>query len=559
MKKLICLIVLFLSANPASSVITVGADVNCDFDNLTDAYNDPDPFVRVVSQIVFTDKFNIKKPKFFYGGYDNCTDAANNVPGTARSLWQGNNNNVVTISNGAQNVVINQFEIYDGDESGLAYGGGVDITGDVSVLISNSVIRNNVSQAGAGIYVLGDSINLQLVNVEIHNNTAEAQGGGIGCNGNSEIRITGTSAIHHNQATKGGGIHAAFNCQITSESGDGLTPVQVQAGIFANTAEQGGGVFLSDGAQMSLKGDAQNPATLAFNISTIQGFSGGGGFYIDGLNSRLEAEKARIVGNIAETFGGGGSINSGTFNMRRGLGACWDESRCNELSNNIVTAPSGSGAALNIVNGSVYLSQSMVQNNWGNWVAVMSMSHHAYARLEGNLISGNRHFNDDGDTVLFQLAGGSGFHSNLDFFYNTAADNQAHHVFQLLTSASHFLSVHNSIIRNDAILDERGIQNNTNQFDCLLLTEHQSLSGNLGVLSLQDPLFTDSNNGDYRPTAQSPAIDMCDETTFNGAQFRDLDNQNRGFDDPGQANHLGPFDAGAYEQVDDLIFAHDFE
>ena len=170
------------------------------------------------------------------------------------------------------------------------------------------------------------------------------------------------------------------------------------------------------------------------------------------------------------------------------------------------------------------------------------------------------HWNDATETHLFSMDGGVGNGGIIDFFYNTLVDNEAVHVFNLYEAAEHTLNIHNSIINHQGLtLEENGTNNNLNGIDCVFLSEQASLTGNIGVLLLSDPGFVDAANGDYHLSANSDAIDLCDESLFDGSSYNDLNGHARGHDDPIVNNFLGPYDAGAYESNNDLIFKNTFE
>ena len=227
----------------------------------------------------------------------------------------------------------------------------------------------------------------------------------------------------------------------------------------------------------------------------------------------------------------------------------------------MLTGEDGTGAAIDVYNAAVAnISQTFISGNRANTVAVMDAVKSSYLRLEGNVISNNYEWNNDSSTVLFNTSGSMGNGGNIDFFYNTLINNQATHVFKLDSSAQHFLSIHNSIIRHEGLtLDEENVQNNIVQTDCVFLQEQASLSGNIGAVIVGDPGFRDAANGDYHLSPTSDAIDFCDEQTFIGAAYHDLNGQPRGVDNPTVNDFLGAFDAGAYEQNDDLIFITNFE
>ncbi|MEZ5470293.1 MAG: hypothetical protein R3E90_00795 [Marinicella sp.] len=564
--KTIILLLTLVSFN-VSAFVTVGTDASCDYDNLLDAYNDADAFVRVTNQVAFTDEFTIGKTQWFTGGYDNCPDAEQGIFGTNKSKWRRvTPGSVVSISGQQQAqalVLFSGFEFFGGNTQ-LVRGGGIDVTGNVSVLIGQSEIYDNESATGGGIFIQGEDAIITMTDVIIRDNLSTGPAGGIYCSFGSQVTMLGQSAIRNNEAANfGGGIYANEGCEITFKSGDNLPALQTQTGIFGNSALQGGGVFLASGAQMDLHGTAEHPASIIFNTSTHDSVieEGGGGFFITDPNTRLDAENARIDLNIAKNYGAGGVVlEQAVFTMKRAEGSCWSTDHCSSLSYNILTGEVGIGGALDVYGGGiVQLSQTLIQFNRANRAAVLDASQTSYVRMEGNVIAENSHWTNDSETTLFAMSGTSGNGGNLDFFYNSLANNMANSVFDLSSTAQHHLSVHNAIIQHPLIQDDNGNSNNIVEYDCAFLSENNSITGNVGIINGNDPLFVDAANGNFKLQSNSPAIDYCDEQTFIGAAYQDITGLDRGLDDPANGNFLGSFDAGAYEHNGDVIFVDDFE
>ncbi|KAA3644433.1 MAG: hypothetical protein DWP95_04535 [Proteobacteria bacterium] len=554
-------------AGQAQAFITVGQSIDCDYDNLLDAYLAADPFVRVTSEATFSDNFIISKPKWFTGGYDNCADAESGTLGPHKTKWRRFNDGTVVNINanqaGPSIVVLDGFEIFGGTNNINNQPGGISIAGNSDVIIFNSEIYNNQGELGGAIKITGSQASLTLNKVIVRENSASLNGGGIYCEDEAKVTILEESAIKSNTAdNQGGGIYGQTACELVSKSGDTLPAIQAQYGILFNEAWQGGGVYLRSAATMALTGNNEHPASVVFNNSLIDDDEGGGGLYLTGLGTNLNAINARIELNVAKAYGAGlGVYYKASVNMYRSDEPCWDNDKCSVLANNFVIGEFGVGGAMDIYSSaSVNLSQTKVFGNRANSAAVSNVEDDSILRLEGNLITDNKHWNDSTTTELFSMDGGANQDAQIDFFYNTLVNNEAVQIFSLFEAAQHTLNIHNSIINHQGLtFEEYGVNNNLNSIDCVFLSEQASLTGNIGVKLLTDPSFVDAANGDYQLKSDSDAIDLCDEALFSGANHNDLNGQARGFDDPNINNFLGPYDAGAYEFNNDLIFKNDFE
>lgn len=562
-----CIIAVLSMVSQAQAFVTVGQSIDCDYDNLLDAYLAADPFVRVTSEATFSDSFIISKAKWFTGGYDNCAAAESSTFGNNKSKWRRFNDGTVVNINanqaGPSIVVLDSFEIFGGENSINQEPGGVSIAGNSNVIIINSELYNNQGELGGAIKITGNKANLTLSKVIVRDNTASSNGGGIYCEDEAKVTILEESAIKSNTAdNQGGGIYGTNECELVSKSGDTLPPLQAQFGILFNEAWQGGGVYLRSGATMELTGNNEHPASVVFNNSLAEVDEGGGGLFLTGTFTFLNAINARIELNVAKAYGAGlGVYNKAMVSMSRSDEPCWDNDHCSVLANNYVIGEFGSGGAMDIYSlAAVTLSQTKVFGNRADFAAVSNVEDGSFLRLESNLITDNKHWNNSTETELFSMDGGAGDGGRIDFFYNTLVNNEAVHVFNLYEAAQHTLNIHNSIINHQGLtLNENGTNNNLNGIDCVFLSEQASLTGNIGAVLLSDPGFVDAVNGDYQLNSDSDAIDLCDEALFIGASHNDLNGQERGYDDPNINNFLGPYDAGAYEFNNDLIYKNGFE
>jgi hypothetical protein len=561
------IIALVAMTNQGHAFVTVGQTLDCDYDNLLDAYLSADPFVRVTSEATFSDSFIISKAKWITGGYDNCAAAESGTVGNNKTKWRRFNDGTVVNINGNQAavsvVVLTNFEIFGGENNIANQPGGVSVAGNSSVIIANSELYDNQGELGGGIKITGNQASLALNNVIVRDNHASLNGGGVYCSDQAQVNILGNSAIKSNVAdNQGGGLYGSSECALVSRSGDTLPALQAEFGILSNEAWQGGGVYITTGTTLELTGNNEHPASVVFNNSLTDVDEGGGGLYLVGAGTRLDAINARIELNIAKAYGAGlGVYDFAVVSMSRSNEPCWDNDKCSVLANNIVTGVDGKGGAMDLFSAAtVNLSQTQVFGNRANFAAVFNSGQASYLRLEGNVINDNSHWSNSAATHLINSEGGIGNGSGVDFFYNTLVDNSAVGIFDLSSAAQHTLNIHNSIINHQGItLNENGSSNNIIGTDCVFLSEQASLTGNVGVVLLSDPGFVDAENGDYHLTDESDAIDLCDEQLFIGAGYNDLNGTQRGYDNPNVNNFLGPFDVGAYEFNNDVIFSNGFD
>ncbi len=581
MKKLnrffIALFLLTIS-NLSSAYVTVGATNDCDYASLEDAYNDADPFVRVTTEDIHMDSFLISKAKWFTGGYSTCALAISGTQSENHSKWTNNGGApIVNIDTGLTNsiVVLDKFEIYNGDNTISGQTGGIRVRGNVALAIARSLIHDNESKYGGGINLNGEDVRVTVTNSRIYNNSA-LDGGGVDCSNGASFTLLEQSTIRGNNSSRdGGGIYAAYDCQISIRSGDSESPFQADLGVVGNTTlGQGGGIFISTGADVELIGNNQHPASIVGNVSNIDTNSviiGGGGVYLRGDGNipsdgtTFRATNARIDFNIAKHAGAGIAVTSGaTFSMSRSEETCWDNDKCSSLSQNILTDATGEGAAGYIYDVSTAnISGTYIADNQANLSAVFALNLVGTLRLEGNLIVGNTSFTQPFASELFSLSGNNGLASNLDFYYNTMVDNNAGASFNLDgASSQQWLQIYNSIIRDQGeIITTNGAIDPFLNINCNYVHETDSFS--VATTSVDNynlsPDFVDTDSRNYHLVANSLAQDLCSEDTIQ-SNYKDLNGNNRGYDNPNVLNLRGAFDAGAFEYItDDVIFSNSFD
>ena len=195
------------------------------------------------------------------------------------------------------------------------------------VIVSNTVLENNLSYEGGAIYNESGTVNL-IDSVVRGNNTAPdtASGGGIYNNGSRSTTNISDSVISQNTATYGGGI-----------ANHGGTVTVTQSLLQANNAQKGGAIFNGSGM-------------LTVNSSTLDSNTSG-----EGAGLFVSVGSAAITGstisNNQAAIVGGGLLNG------RGTVAVINST----FSGN--EAGQGGGGAMHVSSGTVTMNSSTVATN----------------------------------------------------------------------------------------------------------------------------------------------------------------------------------------------------
>ncbi len=566
MHKLFQLIVtfssIFLSLH-SQAFLTVGSTQDCDHSTIESAYDAVSsltPYIFVANDQVYTENFVIEKDVYLFGGYNNCSDADDGILGDELTEWRGSGDTVVKINaqlNEQSTVILQRFHVTDG-VGPAGFGGGIDLRGNSSLLLYNSLIADNQAVHGGGIRVSGADSRLRVVDSNILFNAA-TNGGGLYCTNDAVVTIEGNSGLRSNTASGyGGGLTARTRCEVTIEKGSNANLVLTQApGISGNTADYGGGVAVISAGSVILNGELAYPARINGNMAR---FAAGVAVVDD--NSSFESINGTIDDNQATEAAGGFYVNEpgASFSMRRSEdSSCFIPSRCSSLSGNSVSNPGGyAGAGAILSDGTAMIAQTHINGNRADNEVVITKLSDTSLNLEGNLIYDNKPFNNGVvPRSLFYIQSGPA--SEFNFIYNTLANNINSAVFELSANDANRLNVFNSVIFNlGTVLQQNNSLNNFIQADCSVMQETATLTGNVGLISTANPQFRDAANHDFRVEPTSVAVDMCDESLFGGAQYKDIDGVPRGYDTP-KANVFGAYDAGAYELDGDLIFRAGFD
>jgi subtilisin-like proprotein convertase family protein len=238
-----------------------------------------------------------------------------------------------------------------------AAGGGGIRNSNIMTISASLVGLNNRSNGsnGGGIYNVGTSSKLTLINSTVSGNVATAAvGGGIY---NENILISSGTLISGNVSTQqGGGLYNAASGQVIL-TGGGLRGNESQSaagGAFFNAGIANlAGVSLTSNRAGTSGGGVHNTGSMSINANTISINTAtgqpGGGIYNQGV---LTVTNTALISNTASVAQGGGLHNTGT-------GAAAELTNVT-VSNN--TASTGGGGIQNI-SGTLAIKFSTISNN----------------------------------------------------------------------------------------------------------------------------------------------------------------------------------------------------
>jgi len=482
------------------------------------------------------------------GGFDSCANQNADAPA---DLGGSPADTVISIQPSAgvaTQVTLRGLRIHDGGYydpvSGIGgNGGGVYIVNGAVVTIEDTTIENNIAGAGAGIY-LQRNFNIPTLQinpgVKIRNNHAHDDGGGVY-------------------------VYSYANLYIAA---DGVN-------IDDNIADHdGGGLAATDRALISIG----NPGMLAprhdVTGTSISGNSAGmtGGGIALSFQAQVFAYELILDSNTAALAGGGIALtHSGYAYMARDYlpGAnefqCPSSRQCSRISNNSVGsgADGTHGGAIAMYSGSrADIAQTIIRGNTAQDGSAVYVDDGTVLNMESVLVTGNQ--SNDGST------GGKTIRTNFSvtapqvrIAYATFADNHNMYVNgNYLSDDIQAVAGTQLSIFSSAFYDVLDVGANSSFTDDCEVSSFANLPSAYGTytrdLAAPDPGFVNAAAGDYRPRGNSPLVDYCDASAY-AAAYRDLLLTPRCQDNPGQTDHYGTCDVGAYEYDPDHIFADSFE
>ncbi|VAW38403.1 hypothetical protein MNBD_GAMMA01-1345 [hydrothermal vent metagenome] len=584
----------FVKDNSNIPVVTVGGDNTCDYrigsTKIQDAINEHTTVeIRIATNEVYNENLVINDNSVIIRGrYLNCTDAANNIQhASSQSRVHGvigANKPVIKIVGNSQRNTIILDNIYLANGAGETEnfpGGGISIyQADAQISLTNVMLNNNHSRLGGGIAIIKGNTDIMATGTVLFANSAKS-GGGIYCTG-SDVSLTmddsmrtlpmdeilykpsGITSNNTNGITLdngGGGIFLTNGCSFINYSGISTDNTWDYAGIAYNTSlNKGGGVYAIDGSLVTLfghkvcvlsgecMGNDTEPVNLTNNKTINTGIGGGA---VIGFGAALNIYAGKVTGNKALLGGHGGGVyldgNNSTFTTKRLSKACWDQSNCNYYANNTAFG-GGAIACTNSPSATMFITNTVFAHNRA--VLGTAVSTACDTSIKGSLMYQNGNYGED--KFVVRKTNGS-----LEIHHTTIADNKS--VGAVLGIFGGETNVIASIIHDSStgpVLDTSNTAATVN-IECSILHEDESVTLKPFTI-VDDPEFIDRDNHNYHINAQtSPAVDYCYTNTGN---YRDMDFEERGWDDTSVTNLHGPYDIGADETYgNDIIFTNGFE
>ena len=416
-------------------------------------------------------------------------------------------------SNGADITINGGSEVDAQFEANMAErGGAIFVTGASSLRFNatfaagrRTYFEGNGAEFGGGIFASGASEVTVFGNTQWSNNTALSSGGGIYITGaGSELTALGWSQNSRNVLFSGNSAQSNGGGLYVDGSSVDIKGAQFGIQSMGNTADNGGGLFATNGASV-----------LVYNsefISNTALFNGGGLFA--GPATQI-AIGARLTGESDPV----------------------DVSVCDpttQLADRYCSSFVGNQA--NITGGAIYSTFNTVdisqtafsENASGSGGNAIEIAQGATATVDHILVSDHQQAIDVADGAQLTLD------------YSTVAANTTSGV-RASDSTSTELTVSRSIVWDNGLGLDIGSQT-TFIADCVI-SQTPGLSGAI----VTDPLFTSTDRGDFRLEPTSPAVDLCSTME----PVLDLDGTPRPLG--------GAPDAGAFEVFVDGVFANGFE
>lgn len=475
------------------------------------------------------------------GGFASCAAAEP----TGFSTLRGDNSSRALFLNSFGAVSLEKLSITGGSVTGN--GGGLLIQGNGTVsLLDVLVFGNSATGKGGDIYI-DASTGLQVFFLagSVISAGSALDGGGLACTGPGTVWLRDDTVVVNNIAESfGGGVYITAGCSVNHQAGGAL------GGISLNTAgEEGGGVFIDAGSELNTGLDSDGLAVISENSS-----NNGGGVAVGGDGAVLRAFYARIEGNHAQFLGGGiFAYSAAVVAVGRpftGNDPCPFRDRCSLVRSN----SAGSGGAFFVVSAArLTVHGTHVEFNSADSSPVAAALLAGEVTIHSSIIVGNvgpDPFSVDNGGARLTLG-------NVTVMSNTGVGAGLIKI----NAGSGFVQVASSIFQQqEGALFGFVAAGSSVEVDCVLSSTTEIFSvfpagATVRGLLVADAKLANPAAGNYQLRGDSPAIDFCDTTHWNGGEI-DIDGQPRDIELP-VTNFLGSRDVGADEYRD--VFSDGFE
>ena len=570
------------------TIFTVGTSASCDFNSLQSAINaastgsEDQTEIRLARDLSAQVLTITNRNLVIDGRWPSCTSALPQA-GLLRTL-SGNGVDTVMRFNGniGQHIVELRSLVVRGggaDDPLNDRGGGLRVEEGAWVYAEDSRIGDNEAVLGGGAYVFGPLARLTLdegtilgsvgslslsANRAIDLFPASARGGGAWCGGGATLAIIDGRFRENTSAADGGGVYADNCAVVIQPRTDFVGDADGFVTFFENVAAgNGGGLYLTNGSSVDWLSLPLN--RFAGRATGNRATGRGGAVFVTG-SSELNATWVRFEGNRADERGGALAVQGDSeLNLDGGTDLHCTLANCPGIFG---TRGITEGESATLIGGAVYadsggivnLQQVHLYDNFANNGSAIHLSGSlSGAVLHSVLIARNVLYGVGNGTSTIELTSSA---STILRHVTMAGNFRASDQFPGLELAASSIRangnsgtvlIRNSLLYDDATLLVRLLAGATATGNCVFGHE----SGSFPTASVLDPLYADTtgNSPDYSLQVNSPAIDRCGSS---GPQLDDLFGNIRPYDDA-RPDIAGPYDAGAIEYNNDLIFANGFE
>lgn len=523
------------------------------------AANGPDlDYVMVANDAAYTGQALLvgAQSVLIEGGYANCDLDVDEAQPFADLAGNGSDPviRIEPASAGNYEVRLSNLRIRGGGRDSFN-GGGVRLrtstNAHVALSLDRTEITGNRGQAGGGLHAEragspAGSLSVTLnPGTRIHANTAAGSGGGISLWGGNLFIAADAVRIDDNVAGGAGGGIATLP-----------------------------GSFIAVGNPNIDLWPGRKDVTGA-RIENNRAGTTGGGLYLSGAGTTMEAHELIVESNRAEISGGGITVADGAVltMLRETMNAfgwyCPRELDCTRIGDNQVAdgiATGARGGAVAVYGDSrAYLIQTLVRDNRAQDGSAIFVDGAGVVHTEGTVFTGNRSYDEIGQTgalirTRFTLPSAA---PSLRLTFSTFVGNQRRATDGQLRPAVDVVGIQGTSLQlySSAVFDGGVTMYNEWGADCVVAGATAGFSAN-GIIAR--PTYTDRpferifiapGRRDWQPRFDSPLTDVCDTLNAN-PEYRDRDLRPRCRDEV-KPDRWGTCDVGAWEN--DQIMAAEMD